>query len=295
MLAYMSTQNRSITEMQQQFEGATHKIFDFDLRTENLKTEIQSHVDELLTAVEEHKITLFNKVDTYYADKVSEVVKTKNEIQKKNAELTKLKDDLNLVRQFDTPSFIDAQVKDVNTHLAAYLTFMESASSLPEQLSEDMTLIKTRVKDLQLDKFGICGSSEGTFQFIVENVSKMSKRDVFVYSPRCMINTLPWQIMMGPGTPDTTYSVYLFCNKDAESTTWCCRASVELKTLNWDPHAAPHNRLVEKDRVFNHKENNWGLNSFLNWDHILDPANGFIKNDKIPLEARVSAGSSVQL
>ncbi|CAG5121773.1 unnamed protein product, partial [Candidula unifasciata] len=128
--------------------------------------------------------------------------------------------------------------------------------------------------------------AEATFQFVVENFSKLEES---VLSPPCMVRNLPWKIMAMPrknhADRQKSLGFFLQCNGDSESTSWSCQASAELRMLKWDPEAEPCRRSIQ--HLFYHKENDWGFSHFMAWQDVLDPSNGFIKDDKIILEVHV--------
>lgn len=132
--------------------------------------------------------------------------------------------------------------------------------------------------------------SEATFQFVVENFSKM---DESVLGPQCVVRNLPWKIMAMPRKNNQSVErqkslgFFLQCNGDTESTAWSCHASAELRMLKWDPEGEPCKRNIQ--HLFYHKENDWGFSHFMAWQDVVDPANGYIKEDKIILEAHITA------
>ncbi|CAH1250618.1 TRIM56 [Branchiostoma lanceolatum] len=129
--------------------------------------------------------------------------------------------------------------------------------------------------------------AEATFRFTVENFTEDQ------VSPATFIHNLPWRIEVGPEEdPDSqlpdnkTLGVYLKCDVDSKCL-WSCRASVELRLI-------PQKKGVktikdEFEHVFYSNERNWGCPKFIPWHEVCDPQKGYIKDDKIILEAYVKA------
>ena len=115
-----------------------------------------------------------------------------------------------------------------------------------------------------------------------------------VLSPAVMIRNLPWKLLLMTrdcrrkgGEIEKCLGVYLQCNEGAESTDWSCQAAAELRLLTWDTSLKPYRERLQ--HRFCPEENDWGFGIFKPWKDVIDPANGYIKDDKIMLEAHVIA------
>uniref|UniRef100_A0A182QCW3 Ubiquitin carboxyl-terminal hydrolase 7 n=1 Tax=Anopheles farauti TaxID=69004 RepID=A0A182QCW3_9DIPT len=132
--------------------------------------------------------------------------------------------------------------------------------------------------------------SEATFSFTIPKFSRLTDS---VLSPPYYVRNLPWKILAMPRTNDNAVSpgkglgFFLQCNGESTSNNWNCSATAELRLMKVDPNADPFIRRIR--HTFCMQENDWGFSSFMNWQEILDPANGFIDNDTIRLEVYVIA------
>ncbi|KFB47954.1 hypothetical protein ZHAS_00016021 [Anopheles sinensis] len=132
--------------------------------------------------------------------------------------------------------------------------------------------------------------SEATFSFQIPKFSRLTES---VLSPPYFVRNLPWKILAMPRTnenavaPGKGLGFFLQCNGESSSNNWNCSASAELRLLKVDPHAEPFIRRIR--HTFCMQENDWGFSSFMNWQEIIDPANGYIENDTITLEVYVNA------
>lgn len=75
--------------------------------------------------------------------------------------------------------------------------------------------------------------SEATFNFKVENFSKLSES---LFSPAYYVRNLPWKIMVMPrpiiserAIDNKSLGFFLQCNGESESTAWSCSATAELR------------------------------------------------------------------
>ncbi|CAH1250620.1 TRIM56 [Branchiostoma lanceolatum] len=131
-----------------------------------------------------------------------------------------------------------------------------------------------------------------TLRFTVENFSQVKYGQ---YSPATFIRNLPWKIVAGPeGNPDSqlpndkSLGVYLNCDAGFESNSfWSCRASVEFRLIPQKNGVRIHS--IELENVFYPSMNKWGCEKFMPLHEVCDPQKGYIKDDKIILEAYVKA------
>ncbi|XP_554912.2 ubiquitin carboxyl-terminal hydrolase 7 isoform X1 [Anopheles gambiae] len=132
--------------------------------------------------------------------------------------------------------------------------------------------------------------SEATFSYVITKFSRLTES---ILSPPVYVRNLPWKILAMPRNNDNSVSpakglgFFLQCNGESTSNNWNCSASAELRLLKADRSAEPFIRRIR--HTFCMQENDWGFSSFMNWQEILDPANGFIENDTITLEVYVNA------
>uniref|UniRef100_A0A1I7XHI6 MATH domain-containing protein n=1 Tax=Heterorhabditis bacteriophora TaxID=37862 RepID=A0A1I7XHI6_HETBA len=82
------------------------------------------------------------------------------------------------------------------------------------------------------------------------------------------------------------FSVYIDCNPESESTLWSCDAIVEFRLLSQKPDIPHFSRQFTNK--FNFNSNNWGFPSFMEWGDILNSEKGYIKGDRVVVEARIT-------
>ncbi|CAH1250617.1 USP7 [Branchiostoma lanceolatum] len=127
--------------------------------------------------------------------------------------------------------------------------------------------------------------AEATFRFTVDNFNKLDEEKI---SPARFIRNLPWKILIQPehNANKKSLSVYLQCDADSNSL-WSCSASAELRLIPQKNGVQTYTRKFE--HIFYSKENDWGFAEFMPWQVVCDPQKGYIKDNKIILEAYVRA------
>ena len=132
---------------------------------------------------------------------------------------------------------------------------------------------------------------EATFSFKVENFTNLKESAL---SPATMVRNLPWKIMIMPRNSNDQGSgtrksmgFFLQCNGESEASSWSCQAQAELRILN---HKKPNEMFVRKiSHLFYSKENDWGFSHFLAWNEVCDAERGFIKEEAVTFEVKVTA------
>lgn len=132
--------------------------------------------------------------------------------------------------------------------------------------------------------------AETTFTYTIENISKLKDS---ILSPSCMVRNLPWKVLAMPRwsqNPERhnqkTLGLFLQCNGESDSTSWSCNATAAIKIVTHND-AEPFTRKIQ--HLFYSKENDWGYSHFVSWNELMDPAKGFVKDDKITIEVYVKA------
>ncbi|KAI1708988.1 BTB/POZ domain-containing protein [Ditylenchus destructor] len=136
---------------------------------------------------------------------------------------------------------------------------------------------------------------EGTVEVKIDRYSKFVRdknpTQQRFRSPPTYIYGLPWKIMyyssIGSADSDKTLGLYLQCNREDDDPNWSCRASIQLRIASQKADVDDKARLFVKD--FTSKKNEWGYSDFTSCDELLDPENGFIKDDVVILRAHVKA------
>ncbi|XP_019627799.1 PREDICTED: ubiquitin carboxyl-terminal hydrolase 12-like [Branchiostoma belcheri] len=132
--------------------------------------------------------------------------------------------------------------------------------------------------------------SQATVRFTMKNVSKVTERK---FSHAVFIQNLPWKILAKPSgdfnyawLPNKNLAVFLHCDAESKSF-WSCHASAELRLIPQKIGVQPLTRNI--DHIFYNKDRSWGTTCFMPWHEVCDPQKGYIKDDKIILEAYVKA------
>ena len=133
---------------------------------------------------------------------------------------------------------------------------------------------------------------QATFSYTVENFTSLSDS---VLSEPTFVRNLPWKIMVMPRNMSQTgqkgenkcVGYFLQCNGESEASSWSCQAQAELRIIN---QKDPKNSFTRKiTHLFYTKENDWGFSHFMGWSEVTDPERGFIKDNKVTFEVKVTA------
>ncbi|XP_066265513.1 tripartite motif-containing protein 2-like [Branchiostoma lanceolatum] len=139
--------------------------------------------------------------------------------------------------------------------------------------------------------------TKATLRFTVENFSKLKEEK---FSPAVFIHNLSWKILARPerdpnaqinkykinNIKNKNLGVYLQCDADSSSF-WSCLASAELRLIPQKNGIQTYTQNIR--HLFYSKQNNRGFSEFMPWHEVCDPQKGYIKDDKIILEAYVKA------
>ena len=144
-------------------------------------------------------------------------------------------------------------------------------------MNDPNEVISDKVKDE--DEAGI----EETFNFRVENFPSMSGS---VLSEPCMIRKLPWRILIKKTETQrgTQLGYFLQYNGESKSTSWSCFATAELRMIN-QKDGKMFSRKT--NHLYNKAEDDWGFGFYKDLKIVLDPKNGFIKNDCVIFQVKV--------
>ncbi|VDN28999.1 unnamed protein product [Gongylonema pulchrum] len=123
------------------------------------------------------------------------------------------------------------------------------------------------------------------------NISNMGALRTKVTTSFHTIANLPWRLAAKTECTKRTsnvkfFSVYIDCNPDSESTLWSCDAVVEFRLISQKPDVADFCRQFTNK--FNYNSNNWGFPSFMEWSEILNVDKGYIRGDRVVLEAHIT-------
>ena len=125
--------------------------------------------------------------------------------------------------------------------------------------------------------------SDDTFRFSVADISKLTKS---VASHTTYVYGYPWRIAIKPKQDGDTKNLgfFLHCHSHISHLTWSCQASVELRVVS--------HKKNDFTKTFSHlfcaKNSFKGFSKFMSWDDLVDPENGFVKDDTVTFEAKVA-------
>lgn len=130
--------------------------------------------------------------------------------------------------------------------------------------------------------------TEGSIKLNIPNLSNLRAK---VNTSFHHIANLPWRLAAKTECTKRTshvkfFSVYIDCNPESESTLWSCDAIVEFRLLSQRPDVPHFSRQFTNK--FNFNSNNWGFPSFMEWGDILNVDKGYVKADRVVVEARIT-------
>ncbi|CAJ0593526.1 unnamed protein product [Cylicocyclus nassatus] len=130
--------------------------------------------------------------------------------------------------------------------------------------------------------------TEGSIKLNIPNLSNLRAK---VNTSFHYIANLPWRLAAKTECTKRTshvkfFSVYIDCNPESESTLWSCDAIVEFRLLSQRPDVTDFSRQFTNK--FNFNSNNWGFPSFMEWGDILNADKGYVKGDRVVVEARIT-------
>ena len=73
------------------------------------------------------------------------------------------------------------------------------------------------------------------------------------------------------------------CDSKSKSTNWSCFANVEIEMIS---HENAKLASMTLDRLFNSVDSEWGWKQFIEWNKVIDPKFGFLKNNTVINEYR---------
>ncbi|VDM48949.1 unnamed protein product [Toxocara canis] len=130
--------------------------------------------------------------------------------------------------------------------------------------------------------------TEGSIKLNISNLGGLRQK---VTTSFHTIANLPWRLAAKTECTKRTsnvkfFSVYIDCNPESESTLWSCDAIVEFRLISQKPDTPNFSRQFTNK--FNYNSNNWGFPSFMEWSEILNADKGFIRQDRVVVEAHIT-------
>ncbi|CRK87462.1 CLUMA_CG001263, isoform A [Clunio marinus] len=132
--------------------------------------------------------------------------------------------------------------------------------------------------------------SEATFQLKIVNFSKVTK-DIF--SDEHYVRGLLWKIKAKTDYDSKTLRFHLCCEPDIDSNTfrddlnWNCSATVDLRMISFKENVKNMSKTYHC--TFSNISASWGYSSYHILTDILDPDQGYVKDDTVILEAHIQA------
>ncbi|CAI2352680.1 unnamed protein product [Caenorhabditis sp. 36 PRJEB53466] len=128
-----------------------------------------------------------------------------------------------------------------------------------------------------------CSNHGEKMEFTV-NINQVTNDDQFTDS--FTINGLPCKLSyLKYDDRGVTYmEVFLYINSDDKSDWWMCEANADFRIAS--STGIQYSRSIGVS-WFNKSSPSWGSPEFIEWNKLIDPANGYVKNGKFVLEAYV--------
>lgn len=130
--------------------------------------------------------------------------------------------------------------------------------------------------------------TEGSIKLNISNLATLRQK---VTTSFHTIANLPWRLAAKTECTKRTnnvkfFSVYIDCNPESESTLWSCDAVVEFRLISQKIDVPNFSRQFTNK--FNYNSNNWGFPSFMEWSDILNADKGYIRGDRVVVEAHIT-------
>ena len=126
--------------------------------------------------------------------------------------------------------------------------------------------------------------SEAMLSFTVQEFSKLT--DCWAWSPSHLIRDVPWMIKVkrDQTLPDSL-SFFIQYNGGVTTSTYSCRASLEFCIKRFKDQA-----FVRKcSHLLTPSEQAFGYRWYMSWADLTNPENGFIMDDKVTFEVKITA------
>ena len=127
-----------------------------------------------------------------------------------------------------------------------------------------------------------------TFSFTVPEFSKLTDE---VRSPSFLAQDMPWMIKVKRKQSRADFlSYFIQCNGGTTASTWSCQASLEFRIKS----VKDKDFVVKCSHLFTANEHFCGYKRYKSWAYLIIPENGFIVDDKVTFEVKITA-STVQV
>ena len=128
--------------------------------------------------------------------------------------------------------------------------------------------------------------SQNVLKFEVANFTQLSENTE--YSEPIYVQNLPWKIGVDTRVVESVKYLGCFvkCDSKSKSTTWSCQAKVELEMIN---HETAGTTWGTHDMLFKSEGSEWGMPQFMEWDKVIEPKYGFLKNNTVTFVLKIKA------
>ncbi|ODM92918.1 Ubiquitin carboxyl-terminal hydrolase 7 [Orchesella cincta] len=143
--------------------------------------------------------------------------------------------------------------------------------------------------DMKLDD---PAQSAATLKFKVENISRLETDQ----SPPAYIRNLQWRIEVFhayQSTPKASLGIFLKCEGNRGKPGWSCGAVATIRIMPQKQGNMPFQRGIA--HIFQPTFDDWGFAGFIDWQVLINPTNGYLKDDCIDIEIDVQADEPVGL
>ncbi|VDD86440.1 unnamed protein product [Enterobius vermicularis] len=171
-----------------------------------------------------------------------------------------------------------SDVENLKNHVDFSLLGDASKSALFEKLFE-----------LSKEEFTV---QEGSTTMRIRKFSSLLARRLSIYE----IGGFSWKIEAKTDCSEASNNVkhfclFVYCISDSSSNLWSCKAMIEFRLMS-QKEGVP-NYTKTSVHKFTQKEDNWGYLKFIGWDEIINPSRGYIRDNEVVVEAKITVLSSV--
>ncbi|KAL2083406.1 hypothetical protein ACEWY4_021179 [Coilia grayii] len=203
---------------------------------------------------------------------------TIKELEQEMAELKRRDVALQRLSQQDDAHFL----KEVQQIPTSYESKTFNLPTLPlltspfELIKKSVSEFKDRVKDACF-RCEVEVSEEGTTIFL--EVKDFSHCSGCVRSPSILLENLPWTIFIKPHTDGNERFLSFYLDASSQVENKSCTVEACLKVINQqDVKKSFSRKIIHK---FCDEQSDWGFRKFMPWNDLMNPAKGFVKNDKV--------------
>ncbi|XP_052062971.1 DNA-directed RNA polymerase II subunit RPB1-like [Mytilus californianus] len=139
-------------------------------------------------------------------------------------------------------------------------------------------------------------TDEVIFKYTIEDIAKFKRKQL---SPPCMKGNLSWRLVAKPQWKNKKkrtkslslclqnyLGIFLQCEGDEISRKWKCKVEASIKILK---HNSDEPLTKTVHHLFCSKKNSEGYSKFISWNELVNPANNYVKDDKVTIEVCIKS------